>query len=1715
MATIYDITTLSTPQEQTRRVCHGSHCSSTCVCAKVASTATVDNLPSSKHTIPSLRDFGIFKANKNLLKNKNMHELGAKQNKNENNNKPFWQKFNEGADVEGLSHANNSSGIYAELMEGLDDTLLNQIHERVAYLERMPDFTKFLGRYDSIIKFVEGSILSIYQFTRCKNAADAVVVALQFVGHCTNASMSLNIIKNIKYLVNLLYTDIATNDSKLRFESGSNVGYDVLSWAKIITGEYETFKNTKFVQNLKKLLNYMLSFSVLNFMGIDFDYLGYTTYEKQITLRDFKLGPDLLFTVVSLVIDCVDKAILVYKTGDVHYLFLNNGILSNWVREATSCSESFTEYERGNLPAERVFQLRCDIIRLIEEGRNLLRYGGELSSYERSSVGMRLNDLLTIQKKDLTIMSAMRQRKSPFSVLISGSSSIGKSTLLELMYQHYGKIFDLNISDEFKYTRNAASDFWDNFRSYQWCVVLDDVAYLKPGATGQVDPTLNEIIRVVNNIPYVVDQASLEDKGRTPMLAKLVLASTNIPNMNVDSYFSCPLATLRRMPFMVDVQVKPSYSNGGFLDSSKIDPLQEGEYPDFWHFTIYKVVPDPLDSDRGIHEEVCFFDNIYDYLAWFSEQAKAHDAIQDRLIQSKTDTSKIEVCKKCFRPNYHCVCTYEEKFELQGFRSSQELLDAGIICSPYCDHACGDHCIAQYQRYIERTAAEAEKVLLNSGDDIRFHGKQSLCNKVYWVVLNTLVSFMLFSCSFVSNMLKQLFQLFEFCYACMITTKTPMKLKVCGSLWKLPPWLEKYALKYADYKLRSRLDDVDGKARDFKSFCRNNFVIGLLALLSGTLAVGLTMYFVKRAKSRTEKDRAEEELLQECDDLDIDAISDGDKVEPYGAVSTTARAPVSDGFEKPNVWYDDTFQLSDCDYSLSAASLAGQDSAKFRSKILRNCVQIIFDLGERTGFNKAFCIGGNLYVTNYHTVHALPEKCLMTITDTNSNPAISTFRNLIFRKSLCIMRPDLDLVFFEMKEIPPKKNLIELFVKTTFKAVLKCNTLGVDEKGELIEFISHNVRLQEMDIEMPSNIKKLTCWTGATRTPSKFGDCGSVCYTELPAGKFILGIHCAGNGKDKTCAAPIYRETIDWAIQLLETKVFSPSCPSISSVSAQHRLVGLHPKAPIRFIAEPGCAKVYGSIEGFRPKMKSRVVPSLLAPLVLDLGYVPTKGKPTMTGWVPKRTALLPMVTLPTHIDPVIVKMSCDAFYNDIESKLPESEWALIHVLDMDSAISGVSGIEYLERMKLSTSTGWPWKKPKRKMCTIELKDDNTERVVFCPEIMDRVAKIEEGYKKHELSGIIYDACLKDEPISFKKIKEGKVRVFCGAPVDYCIVVRKYFLNMVRVIQRNKFIFECGPGMVVQSLEWEELCAYLGQNPFNRTIAGDYKNFDKSMPSQIIMAAFDVLIKLSRKAGYTEDDIRVCEGVKNDTSFPLINFFGELIQFYGSNPSGHPLTVIVNGLANSIYMRYCYILLNPKSEAVSFQENVKLMTYGDDNIMTVKEGCDWFNHTSISACLAAVGVVYTMADKEAESVPYIHLRDSSFLKRKFRYDEDVGAVIAPIEHESIVKQFTVYVRSKSICEEAQAMAIMASGLSEYFYYGKAIHAEAIKIFKLITNDDRFRDYIDPNTFLSFDEHRERFWASSEKIKPKWSLTIDQKRELNPKLFADSDPCILRTHISQK
>jgi hypothetical protein len=214
------------------------------------------------------------------------------------------------------------------------------------------------------------------------------------------------------------------------------------------------------------------------------------------------------------------------------------------------------------------------------------------------------------------------------------------------------------------------------------------------------------------------------------------------------------------------------------------------------------------------------------------------------------------------------------------------------------------------------------------------------------------------------------------------------------------------------------------------------------------------------------------------------------------------------------------------------------------------------------------------------------------------------------------------------------------------------------------------------------------------------------------------------------------------------------------------------------------------------------------------------------------------------------------------------------------------------------------------------------------------------------------------------------------------------------------------------------------------------------MSAQMMTAAFNVLLRIMRAAGWDDLDVYIASGIATDVCYPVSNAFGTIIQTDGSNPSGHSLTTVINGMVNIMYIMIAGMIIEEEKkisviEYPRFQEYCSILTYGDDNAMSCKP--KWFTHKAISAALEKVGVVYTSADKESELQDFIHARDLEFLKREFIVGgHGPGTVASPLAEASIIKMLTVVVKSASINFEEQCAAVISSANREYFQYGREI-----------------------------------------------------------------------------
>jgi hypothetical protein len=100
-----------------------------------------------------------------------------------------------------------------------------------------------------------------------------------------------------------------------------------------------------------------------------------------------------------------------------------------------------------------------------------------------------------------------------------------------------------------------------------------------------------------------------------------------------------------------------------------------------------------------------------------------------------------------------------------------------------------------------------------------------------------------------------------------------------------------------------------------------------------------------------------------------------------------------------------------------------------------------------------------------------------------------------------------------------------------------------------------------------------------------------------------------------------------------------------------------------------------------------------------------------------------------------------------------------------------------------------------------------------------------------------------------------------------------------------------------------------------------------------------------------------------------------------------------------------------------------------------------------------------MADKEAESVPFLDISQTTFLKRTWVFEPELNSHVARIEHDSISKMLLKYVPSKILCPEAHSIEVIDCALREYFYYGKTTFNEKRNVFYKVLQESNIIDFL--------------------------------------------------------
>lgn len=563
---------------------------------------------------------------------------------------------------------------------------------------------------------------------------------------------------------------------------------------------------------------------------------------------------------------------------------------------------------------------------------------------------------------------------------------------------------------------------------------------------------------------------------------------------------------------------------------------------------------------------------------------------------------------------------------------------------------------------------------------------------------------------------------------------------------------------------------------------------------------------------------------------------------------------------------------------------------------------------------------------------------------------------------------------------------------------------------------------------------------GAYHVKAFNGLCGApiCCNTTV---RHITGVHIGGNEKeDRGIYASLTQEKLNGALTKL-CKIEGVLVPGSTSdfnncVLGKEIVISQNPpekKSPVNYLPKGSQVQYFGQCVGKVTPM-SHVRNTPISEYITKVFAVENKwGKPTMKpAWRPYQQALSNLA-MPAE----------DFKHEDLAWAVEDYKRDLLHVcgqsyhqakpLKHDEVLNGIPGKRFIDPMDFKTSIGLPLTGPKSEHVFEYTSPDGIPKKEFESEIITHIVDVLKCYARGERANVMAKACTKDEALPVEK---EKCRIFYGNMIALIYALRKYYLPIARVMMMNPIVSECAVGVNSHGPEWQQLDVYMRKFP--NLIGGDYSKYDQKLPSQLINAAFRILIDCGAAMGYAKADLDIMKAISADVIYPFIAYNGDLIKLIsGGHISGNSLTVIINGICGSLNLRIAY--KNICGPEIPFRQKVALMTYGDDNAGSSSD--ERFGIKAISEFLEKYGQKYTMPDKHTELKQFLDEDEFEFLKRKSKWIPEIQCTVGVLDEMSIFKSLHchVYGKKEILTPEEKVVEAMRSACTEWFNHGRCVY----------------------------------------------------------------------------
>jgi hypothetical protein len=1394
------------------------------------------------------------------------------------------------------------------------------------------------------------------------------------------------------------------------------------TWVKLlkdVQNNWVLVKENKAFKQFSKLLSVFVTLGLCKASSLTFDIAGFKLFDEALFkkhLSAFDLA-DAIFGTVSYF---AEGMYLCFKTGSFQPLLVNDFSILETDTEYVNILMWWDLVKNGNL--ERILgmsdaEFTHRLCKLIVRMDNLV---SSLTGFDKKIMSDKLLKLKLIKNENITIKISSGTRKAPFAVELFGESSQGKTTFGDLLIDALLTSANLPLDKQYRAALNPGDKFYSNWSSDKLVAILDDLSNEKADFVEKA-PT-RAVIDFCNNQMFYAPKAELDAKGKCFVEPELVLVTTNKKDLDAHVYSNCPYSVQRRMNLVMTVKCKERFQRfvnvGGTkvpvgVDSSKIREFytdDNGVYnppviDDIWEIDIERAVKPEVLTHVAHYAPVVYEGNEMVRVSASEAIQVAIEHYQEHRCNQETIMNNMR-CRSIGMER----CNVDGCFHIRGFCPKHMNAQFGLELSK---------CVLNIKKdctnYVVGRTSVVERAIEKYATDKLYNLAKSFSQKWDWLCIvptdwcthSLFLSFIERLCQDELNKTRNNYYFLAFmCLFISICTRSILSfLLLILAVIFIYAASKNRMRKVLEAELLRRNDSIPiilkGVRDDYaKTICYSCGLVATLYLLS------------KLYKSFRSSHPSQGNLEPDnCNDI----LERDNEVNVWSKV-VKRDVPVS--HKSASVT---NCQLSDMiKRNLFYASIHTRDG-KLMSNVL-------------------FIKTGVLIVPNHYFGDSAMEYVVDCFKD-QPHATGGKFTTVINLQN-SYMIPNTDIRVCYVSSGGSFKNLIDYFPLSKPSGTQYSDMCWRAKDGNLV--------LGSADLEYKKTTNGEVIFYGAVYKKMNIdtfqGMCGAVwvANTNKP---YIAGFHLGGvAGTPRGCCGVVTKLELENAIQHLR-KVDGIVITSSDSEFKPHMfgvktLINgdLHRKSPLNYLPEGSQFTYYGSCTGASSSYSCVRTTPISEHVERICGVTniwgPPKFKPEWYGW----QKCLANASVPAdEFSYVDLKWAMNDYKSALLPLVRKPYWKDMRPLKDQENVNGVPGVRFLDAINMSTSMGYPLTGPKSKyVVNMDSKDENglyTRK--FNDEVMEAIYDAEYNYKIGLRNHFIAKACKKDEALVVSK---EKCRVFYGNSIVLTYLIRKYFLPIVRFIGMNPLKAECAVGINCHNKEWDQMYRHVTKYSAVNIIGGDYGKYDQKLPSQLIFSALRILIDLAKECDYSDEDISIMENMCADIVYSYIAFNGDMVGITsGTHISGNSLTVLINSICGSLNMRVCFSKIYGQN--LKFRECVSLITYGDDNIGSVKDGFAHFNIKSCADILSLYGQEYTMPDKGSEITPFLRIDQFEFLKRSNVFHNDLNCNIGALSESSIFKSLHCYLRpKKSILTPNEACALNIDGaLREWFNHGKDIY----------------------------------------------------------------------------